>query len=224
MELPNIMGMVSQLRSQRSEGEEDRYPAQLAELSAAECRALGEQYIADTRIQRKSDKPFFSDKMPNNFLHIGLIHLVLPNARIVDARRHPMACCFSLFKQHFANGQNFSYSLQDIGSYYRDYVELMSHFDTVMPGRIHRVIHEALLEDTETEVRSLLAYCGLPFEDACLRFYENERAVRTASAQQVRKPISREGVDQWRHFEPWLGTLKEALGAVLPAYPSVPEF
>jgi tetratricopeptide (TPR) repeat protein len=222
MELPNIIAMAGKLRARPGAGEEERYPAALAELSAAECRALGEKYIEDTRIQRKTGKPFFIDKMPNNFLHIGLIRLVLPQAKIIDARRHPMACCFSLFKQHFAKGQNFSYSLEDIGRYYRDYVDLMSHFDAVMPGRIHRVIHEALLEDTEAEIRRLLAYCGLPFESACLRFYENERAVRTASAQQVRKPISREGVDQWRNFEPWLGPLRDALGPVLQAYPGVP--
>jgi predicted Zn-dependent protease len=224
MELPNIIGMAGKLRARGGKGEERGYPAVLASLGAADCRAMGEQYIADTRIQRKTDKPFFIDKMPNNFLHLGLIRLVLPNARIIDARRHPMACCFSVFKQHFAKGQNFSYSLEDIGRYYHDYVELMSHFDAVLPGRVHRVIHEALIEDTEAEVRRLLAHCGLPFEEACLRFYENERAVRTASAQQVRKPISREGVEQWRHFEPWLGPLKAALGPVLDAYPGVPVF
>ncbi len=216
--------MAGKLRAQRGEGEDRRYPAALADLSAADCRALGEQFVEDTRIQRKTTKPYFIDKMPNNFLHLGLIQLILPHARIIDARRHPMACCFSGFKQHFARGQNFSYGLEDIGRYYRDYVELMSHFDQVLPGRVYRVIHEALLDDTEAEVRRLLAHCGLPFEGECLRFYENERAVRTASAQQVRKPISREGVDQWRNFEPWLGPLKDALGTVLGAYPGVPEF
>jgi hypothetical protein len=135
-----------------------------------------------------------------------------------------MACGFSVYKQHFARGQNFSYSLEDIGRYYRDYVELMAHFDAVLPGRVYRVIHEALLADTESQVRSLLAHCGLEFEESCLRFYENERAVRTASAHQVRRPISRAGVDQWRHFEPWLGPLREALGDVVGAYPGVPSF
>ena len=224
MELSNMIGMAGKLRARSGDGGEGRYPAILADLSAAESRTLGEQYLDETRIQRKTAKPFFIDKMPNNFLHIGLIQLVLPNAKIIDARRHPMACCFSGFKQHFARGQNFSYSLDDIGHYYRDYVELMSHFDEVLPGRVHRVIHEALLDDTEAEVRRLLNHCGLPFENGCLRFYENERAVRTASAQQVRKPISRQGVDQWRNFEPWLGPLQAALGSVLSAYPCVPEF
>ena len=152
------------------------------------------------------------------------MHLALPNAKIIDARRHPLGCCFSGFKQHFARGQSFTYGLEDLGRYYRDYVELMAHFDDVLPGRIHRVIYESMIDDTDAEVRRLLDYCGLPFEESCLRFYENERAVRTASSQQVRQPIFREGVDQWRHFEPWLAPLKDALGAVLERYPAAPEF
>ena len=143
-------------------------------------RALGERYLQQTRIQRKTDAPFFIDKMPNNFAHVGLIHLILPNAKIIDARRHPLGCSFSNFKQHFARGQHFTYSLEDIGRYYRDYVELMAHFDAVLPGRVHRVIYEQMIDDTEAEVRRLLEYCGLPFDERCLRFYENERAVRTA--------------------------------------------
>ncbi len=139
-------------------------------------------------------------------------------------RRHPLGCCFSGFKQHFARGQNFTYSLEDIGRYYHDYVELMAHFDAVLPGRVHRVLYESMIDDTEGEVRRLLAHCGLPFEEACLHFYENERAVRTASSQQVRQPIYRGGVDQWRHYEPWLGPLKIALGRVLEQYPGVPDF
>jgi hypothetical protein len=143
---------------------------------------------------------------------------VLPNAKIVDARRHPLACCVSGFRQHFARGQNFSYSLEDLGRYYRDYVELMAHFDAVLPGRVHRVIYEALVDDTESEVRRLLDYCGLPFDDACLRFFDNERPVRTASSEQVRRPIYRDGVDQWRRFEPWLDPLKHALGPALSSW------
>jgi hypothetical protein len=153
--------------------------------------------------------------MPNNFRHIGLIHLVLPRARIIDVRRHPLGSCFSAFKQHFARGQSFSYDLDDLGRYYADYVELMAHFDAVLPGRVHRIHYEALVENTETEVRRLLDYCGLPFEPRCLRFHENKRAVRTASSEQVRQPIFREGLDQWRHYEPWLQPLKNALGPVL---------
>jgi tetratricopeptide (TPR) repeat protein len=226
MELPDIMIMAANLGGRRDAGKgdsgESAYPDVLATLSAAQCRQLGDQYIEQTRIQRKTDKPFFTDKMPNNFLHIGLIHLALPNAKIIDARRHPMACCFSGFKQNFAQGQRYTYSLEDIGRYYRDYVELTAHHDAVAPGKIHRVFYEEMIDDTETCVRRLLEFCGLPFEESCLRFYENDRAVRTASAQQVRKPIFRDGVDQWRNYEPWLALLKEALGPVLDAYPDTP--
>jgi tetratricopeptide (TPR) repeat protein len=224
MELPDIPALARSLtRAARQEGSA-RYPEPLASLDAQQCRSLGEQYLAGTSIQRKSAAPFFIDKLPNNFLHIGLIQLALPHAKIIDARRHPLGCCFSGFKQHFARGQNFTYGLEDIGRYYHDYVEVMSHFDKALPGRIHRVFYEAMIEDTEAEVRRLLDYCGLPFEAGCLRFYENERAVRTASSQQVRQPIFRAGLEQWRHYEPWLQPLKTALGPVLDAYPGVPEF
>jgi hypothetical protein len=172
-------------------------------------------------MHRKTDRPFFIDKMPNNFAHVGLIHLILPNAKIIDARRHPLACCFSNFKQHFARGQSFSYSLEDIGRYYRDYAELMAHFDSVLSGRVHRVIHEDLIDDTERVVRRLLDYCGLPFEQGCLRFFENDRPVRTASSEQVRQPINRTGMDQWRHYEPWLDPLKAALGPALQSWNTV---
>jgi tetratricopeptide (TPR) repeat protein len=221
MELPEIPAIAKGLRLP---DRPNSYPQVLEDLSAAQCQALGRQFLDRTRIQRKSGAPFFIDKMPNNFAHIGLIQLLLPNAKIIDARRHPLGCCFSGFKQHFARGQSFTYSQEDIGRYYRDYVELMAHFDQVLPGRVHRVIYEALIEDTEAQVRELLAYCGLPFEEQCLRFYENERAVRTASSQQVRKPIFREGLEQFRHYEPWLSPLKGALGPVLAAYPGVPDF
>jgi tetratricopeptide (TPR) repeat protein len=222
MELPNIPQIARELAG-RGEGDEDvRFVQAVAALSAEERCALGERYLAETRIQRKSDAPFFIDKMPNNCLYIGLIHLILPNAKIIDARRHPLGCCFSGFKQHFARGQNFSYGLEDIGRYYRDYVELMAHFDAVLPGRVHRVFYESMIEDTEPEVRRLLAHCGLPFEERCLRFYENDRAVRTASSEQVRKPIFRDGLDHWRHYGSWLDPLKQALGPVLESYPAVP--
>jgi len=221
MELPDILSMARDLTSAR--GGEAPYPALLADLSASACRELGERYINQTRVQRRTARPFFIDKMPNNFTYLGLIHLILPNARIIDARRHPLACCFSVFKQHFARGQEFAYDLEDLGRYYRDYVVLMSHFDNILPGRVHRVFYERLVEDTEGEVRRLLDYCGLPFEENCLRFYENERAVRTASSEQVRKPIFRDALEHWRHFGPWLAPLKSALGPVLDAYPSVPQ-
>ena len=194
----------------------------LSSLDVARARALGETYIAATRAYRRSDAPFFIDKMPNNFAHIGLIQLILPNARIIDARRHPMACCFSAFKQQFTRGHDFSYDLADLGRYYRDYVELMAHYDAVLPGRVHRVFHERLVEDTESEIRRLLDYCGLPFDDSCLRFFENPRAVATPSAEQVRQPIYREGLEHWRHYEAWLDPLKAALGPALDDYPQTP--
>jgi tetratricopeptide (TPR) repeat protein len=224
MELPDIPAIAKTLSGVTGKSQGSNYPEALATLTGEECRALGEQYMSQTRIQRKTEAPHFIDKMPNNFAHIGLIHLALPNAKIIDARRHPLACCFSGFKQHFARGQNFTYGLEDIGRYYRDYVELMAHFDAVLPGRIHRVIYESMIADTESEVRRLLAYCELPYEEACLRFYENQRAVRTASSQQVRQPIFSDAVDHWRHYEPWLAPLKDALGPVLETYPAPPEF
>jgi tetratricopeptide (TPR) repeat protein len=222
MELPDIPALARALGGRKKRSESSAYPEILASLDAAEIRALGEQYLARTRVQRKTKAPFFIDKMPNNFAHLGLVHLALPNARIIDARRHPLACCFSGFKQHFARGQNFSYSLAEIGRYYRDYVHLMRHFDDVLPGRVHRVFYEAVVADMEAEVRRLLHYCKLPFDEACLRFFENDRAVRTASSEQVRQPIYRTGLDQWRAYEPWLGPLKSALGNTLEAYPAVP--
>jgi tetratricopeptide (TPR) repeat protein len=224
MELPEITSLTRVLRQQGADDDSPaRYHEVLAGLDADAVRELGERYLERTRIQRKAGAPFFIDKMPNNFAHIGLIQLALPNARIIDVRRHPLACGFSLFKQQFARGQDFSYSLDDIGRYYRDYVGLMAHFDKVLPGRIHRIAYEALVDDTEAEVRRLLDHCGLPFEPRCLRFFENDRPVRTASSEQVRQPIYRAGVDHWTHFEPWLGPLKAALGPVLDAWPAVPE-
>ncbi len=224
MELPDIIGIARSLGERKTRSGISKYPEVLADLSADDLRQLGEQYLEQTRVQRKEGAPLFIDKMPNNFAHTGLIHLILPNARIIDARRHPLGCCFSGFKQHFARGQHFSYGLNDIGRYYFDYVRLMTHFDEVLPGRVHRVFYEQMIEDTEGEVRRLLDYCGLPFEEGCLRFYENERAVRTASSEQVRQPIYKDGMEHWRHFEPWLGELKQALGSVLECYPQVPEF
>ena len=222
MELPDLLSMTKELRRRGETMGARHYHDVLPSLDIAEFRAIGEEYLERTRIHRKAGAPLFIDKMPNNFQHVGLIHLALPNARIIDARRHPLACGFSLFKQQFARGQDFSFRLEDIGLYYRDYVALMAHFDAVLPGRVHRVHYETMVEDTEQEVRRLLDYCGLPFDPACLRFFENDRPVRTASSEQVRQPIYREGLDQWRHYAPWLGPLEEALGPVLAAYPSVP--
>ncbi|HEX2817219.1 MAG TPA: sulfotransferase, partial [Phenylobacterium sp.] len=210
MELPDI-GFIAR-------GFADGYPEALKDLAGPALAALGDGYIEATAVHRKLGRPFFIDKMPNNFLHVGLIQLILPHARIIDARRHPMGSGFSAFKQHFAQGQSFSYDLADLGRYYRDYVVLMAHFDAVLPGRVHRVIYEDLVEDTEREVARLLDYCGLAFEEACLRFYETARSVRTVSSEQVRRPIFRGGLDQWRAYEPWLGPLKTALGPALEGW------
>jgi len=216
MELPDIIFLARSLTEAQRPADmgDDRaaYPDVLASLAADDLAALGRAYIERTAIQRRLGRPFFIDKMPNNFLHAGLISLILPQAKIIDTRRDGMATGFSAFKQHFARGQNWSYNLTEIGSYYRDYVALMAHFDAVMPGRIHRVSYEAMVDDTEAEVRRLLTYCGLQFEPECLEFHKNSRPVRTASSEQVRRPIFREGVDQWRRYEPWLAPLKAALG------------
>ena len=224
MELPDIIAITKDLYRRQTDDRVKTYYPMLPALSAQQAADYGRRYLDNTRIHRKSGAPFFIDKMPNNFAHVGLIQMILPNARIIDARRHPLACCFSNYKQHFARGQNFSYGLDDMGRYYADYVELMAHYDDVLPGRIHRVHYENMVADTETEVRRLLDYCGLPFEEGCLRFFENDRPVRTASSEQVRQPIYSDGVEHWRHFEAWLGPLKDALGPVLDAYPEVPEF
>jgi tetratricopeptide (TPR) repeat protein len=215
MELPDITTLARRIGRPGMRVEGPRYPEALADLDPAARAALGEEYLERTRIHRKRGRPLFIDKMPNNLHHIGLIQLILPNARIIDARRAPMASCFSAFKQLFARGHAFSYDLTDLGLYYRDYAELMAHVDAVLPGRICRVVYEDMVEDTEGQVRRLLDYCHLPFEAACLRFHENARPVRTASSEQVRRPIFREGLEQWRRYEPWLGPLAAALGPEL---------
>ncbi len=215
MELPDL-GFIA--RDLASGGR--AYPDALADLDEVRLKALGERYLETTRVHRKLGRRLFIDKMPNNFHHVGLIQLILPKARIIDARRHPMGSGLSSFKQLFAQGQAFTYDLADLGRYYRDYVALMAHVDRVLPGRVHRVIYEDMVEDTEAEVRRLLDHCGLAFEEACLRFYENDRAVRTVSSEQVRRPIYREGLEQWRSYEPWLGPLAEALGPALQSWRS----
>jgi len=218
-ELPEMITMARELRALADSEDIGSYADVLATMAPESLRALGERYLERTRVHRKTDRPHFIDKMPNNFLHVAMIQLALPNAKIVDARRQPMACCFSNFKQHYARGQRFSYDLEDLGRYYRDYLDLMAHFDAVLPARIHRVFYERIVEDTEAEVRRLLDHCGLPFEPECLRFFANERPVRTASSEQVRQPIYREGIDHWRHFESRLDPLARGLGPALAAYP-----
>jgi tetratricopeptide (TPR) repeat protein len=215
MELADIPRLVQELQGRENADSAPRYPAVLADLHADAVRQLGEKYLHDTRVYR-AGKPRFIDKMPNNFRHVGLIHLMLPNAKIIDARREPMACCFSNFKQLFAAGQEFTYSLEDIARYYRSYIELMRHWDSVLPGRILHVQHEELIADLEGNVRRLLEFCGLEFQPQCIEFYKTERSVRTASSEQVRQPIFKDGLDQWRHFEPFLAPLKLALGPLAP--------
>jgi tetratricopeptide (TPR) repeat protein len=217
-ELPNIQQMVTRLRGRDPDPENPHYPPVLTSMRAEEFKALGAEYLASTRVYR-TGRAFFIDKMPNNFRHLGLVHLMLPNARIIDARREPMACCFSNLKQLFAQGQEFTYSVDDIARYYRTYLELMRHWDRVLPaGRILRVHHEDVVEDLEGSVRRILTYCGLDFEPQCISFHETRRSVRTASSEQVRQAIYREGLDQWRHFEPWLEPLRAALGDALTRY------
>jgi tetratricopeptide (TPR) repeat protein len=196
----------------------EHYPRSALELTDEQRRELGEEYLRRTLVQRRTDKPFFVDKLPNNWMWVPFIHLILPNAKIIDARRHPLSCCFSNFRQHFAHGQTWSYDLEHLGRYYSDYAMLMEHVDRVLPGKVHRVIYERMVDDTETEVRRLLDYCGLEFEPACLEFYKTERAVRTPSSEQVRRPIYRDATEEWRAYDEYLGPLKEALGDVVGAY------
>ncbi|MFM7067813.1 MAG: sulfotransferase, partial [Gammaproteobacteria bacterium] len=221
-ELPEVLRIASTLAAQQQGESEYDYLRRLAALSPADLRALGEDYLAGARLHRKLDRPFFIDKMPNNFAHTALIHLMLPQARIIDVRRHPLANCLANFKQHFVLGQLFSYDLGFMGRHYHDYFDLMAHLDAVLPGRIHRIHYERLVTSTEETIRQLLAHCGLPFEESCLRFHENARVVRTPSSEQVRRPVFREAMDQWRHYEPWLGPAVAALGEVLTCYPDIP--
>ena len=216
-ELGEIPRMVLDLQGRDLDLGNPRYPRVLPNLAPEEFLRLGERYLDDTRIYR-GKKPYFIDKMPNNFRHIGLIHLILPNAKIIDARREPLACCLSNLKQLFANGQEFTYSVEDIARYYRTYLDLMQHWDDMLPGRVLRVHHESVVDDLESSVRQILDFCGLEFEPACLEFYKTERSVRTASSEQVRQPIFRDGIDQWTNYEPWLGPLKDALGDALARY------
>jgi tetratricopeptide (TPR) repeat protein len=216
-ELANIQQIVGTLRGREPDVSNPRYPKILAELSAGDFLKLGEKYLADTRAYR-TNKPYFIDKMPNNFRHLGLVRLMLPRAKIIDARREPIACCFSNLKQLFAQGQEFTYGIDDIARYYRSYLELMRHWDRVLPGWVLRVHHEDVVDDLPGNVRRILDFCGLEFEPRCLEFHKTVRSVRTASSEQVRQPIYREGLDHWKNFEAWLGPLKAALGDALGSY------
>ena len=211
MELPDIPILAARANAEHGE---------IAGMDVDTLKALGADYLERTRVHRKSGRPLFIDKLPNNWFHVGFIHLILPNAKIIDARRDPLDCCFSNFRQHFARGQGFSYSLGELGRYYADYVAMMDHFDAVLPDRVHRVVHERLLDDPEAEVRALLAYIGVEYEEACLRFHENDRAVQTASSEQVRRPINRDGVGVWKRYAAFLDPLREALGPHADTYPT----
>ncbi|HUN57908.1 MAG TPA: sulfotransferase [Candidatus Binataceae bacterium] len=225
-ELPEIQRIAVEIRRGKQmslsnlplrAAKHDCYPDVLAELAPEDFRALGERYLNDTRVYRKH-KPFFIDKMPNNFRHIGLIHLILPNAKIIDVRREPMACCLSNLKQLFAKGQEFTYSIGHIARYYRTYLELMRHWEEVLPGRVLRLLYKDAVEDLEGSARRILEFCHLPFERACVEFYKTERAVHTASSEQVRQPLFRHGLHHWKNYEPWLGPLKDRLGDALIRY------
>ena len=215
MELHDILDLAKRLRGRdKASDPSPRYPRILGELPTERFEQFGKQFIEDTRAYRGA-APRFIDKMPNNFFHVGLIKLILPNAKVIDARRHPMACCFSGYKQLFGEGQEFSYGLEEIGNYYKQYVDLMNHWDEVLPGFVLRVQHEDVIDDLETQVRRILDFCGLEFEESCVEFHKTKRTVRTPSAEQVRQPINTSGVDQWRNFEEYLDPLKRALGPEL---------
>jgi len=217
-ELGFILAIVRSLGGKKKKSDISRYPGILTDLSVSQLQDLGQEYMERSRIHRGA-APFFVDKMPNNFMHVGLIHMILPNAKIIDARRHPMASCFSGYTQHFARGQSFTYGLTNIGRYFRDYVDLMDHWDEVLPGKVLRVQYEDMVADTETQVRRMLDHCQLDFEENCLQFHKTERAVQTASSEQVRQPIYKGALEHWRNYEPQLDELKQALGPVLGRYP-----
>jgi predicted Zn-dependent protease len=219
-ELPDVPAIVMDLFKRVAPGGAE-YPESVALLQKGEIEAMAARYLAGTDMRRPLKLPRFVDKMLGNFSHVGLIHLMFPRAAIIDTRRHPLACGLSCYKQLFAQAMNFSYDLSELGRYYRDYVDLMAHIDAVLPGRVHRVHYERLVADPETEVRRMLDYCGLPFDAQCLRFYDNRRAVQTISSEQVRRPIYTDAIDQWRHYEPWLGPLKDALGDLVERYPQL---
>ena len=214
LELPNILSIAQSLRGDDVYGKEGNYPKSMRSLTLEQRESLGKGYVEDTRMHRK-DAPMFTDKMPNNFRHIGLIHLIMPNAKIIDARRYPLECCFSMFKQLFAQGQEFSYGLAEAGSYYKSYVKLMNHWAKVLPGKILRVNNEDIIDDLEGQVKRMLDYLEIPFEEECITFYETDRSVRTASSEQVRRPINKEGMERWKPYSKHLKPLVDSLGREL---------
>ena len=214
-----MIAIARTIANKTSRSSESLYPRALESFSTLDLAQLGERYLSETRLQRTTGKPFFIDKMPNNFSHVGLIHMLLPNAKIIDARRNPMDCCFSGYKQLFASGQGFTYGQTRIAHYYTHYERLMAHWETVFPGVVHRVHYEAMVTDPESTIRALLTYCNLDFEPGCLDFHANERTVRTASSEQVRQPINQKGIDAWRPFDSWLGPMTTLLAESIARYP-----
>ena len=210
LELPNILSMAQSLRGDDIYGKEGNYPKSMESLTLEQREAFGKNFIEDTRMHRK-DAPMFTDKMPNNFRHIGLIHLIMPNAKIIDARRYPLDCCFSMFKQLFAQGQEFTYGLEEAGSYYNSYVKLMNHWDKVLPGKVLRVNNEDVVDDLEGQVTRMLEFIGIPFEEECISFYKTERLVRTPSSEQVRKPVNKDGMERWKPYAKYLKPLLNVL-------------
>ena len=223
-ELTELAAVAKYIENEIAPRYDSKFPDVLAALGAGEFQALGERYLESVRRYLTLGRPFFTDKMGSNFVYIGMLQLILPNAKIVDVRRHPLACCWSNFTQLFTSGQNYAYRLTDLAHLYRDYADLMAHWDRVLPGKVHRVLYEQLVAEPEVEIRRLLAYLDLPFEESCLQFHSNARAVSTVSSEQVRRPIYTDGLEQWRNYEPWLGQLRTALGPVLDNYPAVPAF
>jgi hypothetical protein len=210
LELPNILSMAQSLRGDDIYGKAGNYPKSMVSLTLEQRKAFGKNFINDTRMHRK-DAPMFTDKMPNNFRHIGLIHLILPNAKIIDARRYSLDCCFSMFKQLFAQGQEFTYGLEEAGSYYNSYIKLMNHWDEVLPGKVLRVNNEDVVEDLEGQVSRMLEFIGIPFEEECISFYKTDRSVRTASSEQVRKPVNKDGMERWKPYAKYLKPLLNVL-------------
>jgi hypothetical protein len=223
-ELHDLNLIVNRLRGEAQQNGAPPFPKLLATLAPERFHAIGAEYLERTRPRRKIGKPYFVDKHPENFVQSGLIHLILPHAKIIDVRRHPLDCGFSIYRNYFPAAPPWAHDLEEIGRFYAAYVELMAHWDEVLPGRVHRVIYEDLIVEPEREVRRLLDYLGVPFENECLRFYENEQAILTASVEQARQPIYAGGVSNSRNFEPWLGPLKQVLGSVLAAWPVAPKF
>jgi len=221
-ELPEIPVLAARLESEAGPNYGTSYPDMLKKLDRADFQAMGEQYLRDTRARRKLGRQFFVDKCPYNLWNVGLIHLILPNAKIIDARRHPLGCCFSNFTMNFASGIPYFFRQTELARYYSDYVGMMAHFDQVLPGKVHRVTYEKLVDDLETEVRRMLDFLGLPFEEGCLLFHQNDRPVSTLSSEQVRRPIYRQGVDEWRNYEQWLGPMKSVLAPLLEPRSSAP--